>query len=228
MSARDSLIKRQPNIAVPLVEQVVSQSQLAGQLHERHALTAETHCDVLARVIRLFYARGPSAILFAIRTIVVNAVKRRARWLWPHIRKEHGEVLPSRIVGDAATAVPVVFAVAAVVAALLHSGPRVVGRGALHAVRGASCTDVISVQATATRTFAIAQRNAEHLAHRAARAAAKVIDGLRSGRPLENLPLAERLADEINVGHDTVIVAQWLHKWERRVYGGRGISPGCP
>ena len=37
-------------------------------------------------------------------------------------------------------------------------------------------------------------------------------------------------------GCDSVINLQWLHeqawrdksKWERTVYGGRGISPGCP
>ncbi len=79
----------------------------------------------------LLAARRPAAILGAIGSVVVNAVKARALGTLPHVLKERLKRTPARTDRDASLTIQVISDVVGIPASLSHRVPGVVRPGAL-------------------------------------------------------------------------------------------------
>lgn len=81
----------------------------------------------LAPIVALFLQCRPSAILWRVRTVVVDAIQLAPRWLWPHVGEERAEVVtPAVTHGDAASAPVRVARVSGVVTARFRVAPGVI------------------------------------------------------------------------------------------------------
>ncbi len=78
-------------------------------------------------VTRLFFSRGPLAVLFAVIAVIVYAVQRLAFWALSHVFQKILKFIPSLTERYAASTVPVVMGCFGVGASLLHRKPRPVG-----------------------------------------------------------------------------------------------------
>lgn len=109
-------------------------------------------------IMRLFQSRGPAAVVWRVRTIVVDALKSQAFRRLAHVLKESGEVLPS--VADLDPASTIVFVVPRlwVCASLEHLRPYVPAASVPRTMASASDACELSPQASATVNHAAAQR----------------------------------------------------------------------
>lgn len=78
--------------------------------------------DVVRAVLRLFFARGPSAVVWAVWAVVVDAVERLAVAL-AHVCDEVVKGLPSIANSDPAASISVVMHIGRVCAPVAHSLP---------------------------------------------------------------------------------------------------------
>lgn len=83
-----------------------------------------------AAIICLLFGGRPSAILWSIRAVVVDTVKRHPARRMPHVGEEIGELKPSLANGDASPAVTGVGGVIRIDAATDHLAPAVVNAAA--------------------------------------------------------------------------------------------------
>lgn len=117
---------------------------------EHHRLTVERDKSCAGPVAGLLVSRRPPAVFGRVISIVVDAVNRKANWLFPHVSQEVGKAIgaaPSLANFDAAAAVSVKNLVRRVSATVVHGGPYSVGRGLCHAVlarrRGAATGELL-------------------------------------------------------------------------------------
>lgn len=71
-----------------------------------HRGAVHEHRDAVSLVLALFLASRPSAIVWAVRAVVVSALDRVAGWTRPHVSQERGEVVAPLVTDrDASAAV---------------------------------------------------------------------------------------------------------------------------
>ena len=104
--------------------------QDGGPFGESMSFTLVGDTDIYTRVVCLLSRACPSAVLWRIRTIVVNAVNRIARaWARSHISIEGGEVrFPAVTHNNSAPAIVVICAMIRIVASGFHANPYLVFR----------------------------------------------------------------------------------------------------
>jgi len=82
---------------------------------------------IIASVIGLLFIRRPSAILGAVWTVVVNAIKRFAQWPVSHVRPEiHKRINPSFANFYSPAAISRVIFTVRIAASVFHAVPRLV------------------------------------------------------------------------------------------------------
>ena len=109
---------------------------IAGALDVPRPAVSAVECR--AAILLLLGARGPTAILLAVRAVVVDAIKGVIRrWPWAHVGEERGEIVAPFVAHGDPTSAPLgVAQTLRVVAALFHGVPNAVFRRTRHAVSG--------------------------------------------------------------------------------------------
>ena len=81
--------------AEPILYGSITYFQTVGPLAEAQRFSLVLYPVIITLVVALFFSRCPSAIVFAIRAVIVNAIDRM-KWAWakPHISKKLLERLP--------------------------------------------------------------------------------------------------------------------------------------
>ena len=114
-----------PAAIATAIDRVALHAQLARPFSEGHDQTVVHDEPVAPHVVLLGSSRGPSAILWRIRAVVVNAIKRVCgRWAWPHVGIECGEVMkPPTADANAASTIAAVLRFSFSRASSLHTPP---------------------------------------------------------------------------------------------------------
>jgi hypothetical protein len=101
----------------------VPNAEQARPLGKRLRFSTKRNPTGHAFIEGLLPASSPPAILRAVRAVVVNPVKRHAKWARPHVRQKGAEVSPARAIADASPAIVQEVRAAGVIAALFHACP---------------------------------------------------------------------------------------------------------
>lgn len=178
------------------MDKIIFNRKLCRESLESYIFSFPSNNNISGCIGRLFFFRDPSAIFDAIRTIIINTIKRHADWLCSHVIKESREVIPARIVSNTTTAIVVISDMFFVIAPLFHARPRSI------------CIPVDSTNpfgpffwlcATTTNTFPVSQRDAKDFSFSTTRALAQVINGLLSSRSFNDSPFTEYHSSEVYV-----------------------------
>jgi len=102
---------------------------------------AKSNISVCPGIACLISSRGPSAIFFAIVSVVINSVKSVIFWPSPHIRKKVFKLFPSRTVRNSPSSIIFPLWAILVVATSFHRGPNSVlsGRFVIRSLSMSSC-----------------------------------------------------------------------------------------
>jgi hypothetical protein len=99
---------------------------------ETHFGAIEAYDAVASRVSHLGLWCGPTAVIWRVAFRVIYAIKRQARWFFSHVTKEHPEVGPFWMDGNASSAVIRERWVVGVAASIKHCCPNFIGAGLVH------------------------------------------------------------------------------------------------
>lgn len=122
---------------------------------ERKSNPSVANSPVGSRVAILFRFGSPSAILWAVRAVIVDSLDRVSRrWLSSHICKKALEGFPARTYGDAAASIIFISWVRDPKAARQHIRPRVIFRRICAAMCFVGFGSQAAVLASATDVFA--------------------------------------------------------------------------
>jgi hypothetical protein len=102
-------------------------------------------------IVRLFFCRGPFAVFWRIRAIVILSLKQKAFWAFAHVGKELRKVTPALTNKYSAPAIAVKAFVFRICTALNHRSPD-------HILRGLSITGSAMRESAASSFFQFAQK----------------------------------------------------------------------
>lgn len=108
------------------IEYFFRQSSECHPFNEKSAFALMFQMSVCAPISRLLHWRGPAAVVWRVRTVVVNAVNRVSRrWAWPHVSQKCSKVKP--LIADA-NAAPSIESTCRIGASLFHAYPSLILR----------------------------------------------------------------------------------------------------
>lgn len=125
-----------PSVSQAVINRVSLHSESSGPFRYTQGLTLE--CDRpeprTAAILRLLARRSPSAVLFAIRAVVVDSVQAVSHWTRTHIFVEIGKAGPAFANRYASTAVAMVCGILLVTASIREATPSAVFGAAVAAM----------------------------------------------------------------------------------------------
>lgn len=98
-------------------------SENFASVSKQKFFAAKSNISVRPSIVCLLSSRSPSAIFFAVISVVINSVKSIAFWPSPHICKKVFKIFPPLAVRDPSSSVVRPFRAVLVIASALHSGP---------------------------------------------------------------------------------------------------------
>ena len=125
---------------------------------KKHFYAIKNDISVGACIPRLFIACCPSAVFFAVTTIIVNPIQRAALWSAAHVGKKAFVFGPLVAIGNSSAAVVWPLGSVGVVAPALHSRPNSVFSGIAIAMGGCFFGRKLFPEATATNNKAAPKR----------------------------------------------------------------------
>lgn len=163
-----------PSAPNPALYYAGEKCQMLIPRRNTHGFTVKCEELISSRVSALLKVSSPTAIGFAIWTIVVNSFQRMfRRWLWSHIFKEGSEVAPLSANFNPPSSVMHPRYVMWILAACFHCHPRPVFTGKSHAVSLVSARYVLCAQTSAGFRAAAGKVTCAYRYHSAAIAKAR-------------------------------------------------------
>lgn len=177
--------------------------------------------NIARGVSALLRLRRPSAVVWRIVAIKINAVKRTPSGTQPHVLKKAREAVPSFANLDPASTVAMELYVPRVAAPLTHSGPRIaLPTMAESQAVPATCGTRIRREASTTARFTRNKIVAVDRFHRAALASTHPLNTLHASRSVKDRPASKRhtgaVYEVVGIGHDAYCMVQWLTIEEHR------------